>query len=153
MKNKTVALSALCLGALLAFASPLTMAADLKSQPGQMVKVLKTLQTKGYSIVKNVKFDNEKGDFKATVLNAEGKAIEVTVNPQSGQLIKPKEDTAGWTAAQIAKKVEEAGYKNIYEINTEMFGNEYHVKVLDTKNETVSIKVDFETGKITKIAG
>lgn len=153
MKNKTVALSALCLGALLAFASPLTLAAELKSQPGQMFKVLKTLQSKGYIIVKNVKFDNEKGDFKANVLNAEGKTIEITVNPQTGQMVKPKEDITGWTAVQIAKKVEEAGYKNIYEIDTEMFGHEYHVKVLDAKNETVSIKVDVETGKITKISG
>jgi uncharacterized membrane protein YkoI len=152
MKNKTIILSTLCLGSLLAFASPLTFAADLKSQPGEMVKVLKDLQAKNYIIVKKIKFDDNKGDFKADVLNAEGKTIEITINPKTGQMVKPKDDITGWTAVQIAKKVADAGYKNIYEIDTEMFGHEYHVKVLDTKQEKVTIKVDVETGKITKIS-
>ncbi len=149
---KTITLVSLFLGAGLAFASPLALAGDMKSEPGQMVKVLNDLKSKGYMIVKKVEFDDSNGDFKADVVNAEGKNLEITVNPKTGKMVKPKDDITGWTAFEIAKKVQNAGYKNMYEINTEMLGHEYKVKALDEKGEKITIKVDVETGKITKVS-
>lgn len=150
MKSST--LISLCLGSIFAFASPLSLADTAQSQPGQMYKVLTALQSKGYVIVKKVEFDKSKGDYMAKVVNAEGKNITLQINPQTGELTKEKGDITGWTAIEVAKKVEDAGYKNIYEINTEIFGNEYDVKVLNDKGEKVSLKVDVKSGNITKIS-
>lgn len=149
---KTTTLTSLFLGAALAFTSPLVLAGNMKSEPGQMVKVLNDLKAKGYTIVKKVEFNDNNGDYKADVVNAEGKNLEITVNPKTGKMVKPKDDITGWTAFEIAKKVNNAGYKNIYEINTELLGHEYKIKALSEKGEKIIIKADVETGKITKIS-
>ena len=148
MKSST--LISICLGSLLAFTSPLTLAEASKSQPGQMVKVLDDLKDKGYVIVKKIDFDNDKGMYKAKVVNAQGKNIEIQINAQSGEMVKPKDDIEGLTAIEIAKKVQDAGYSNIYEINTEMLGNHYDVKVLDDKGNKLSLKVDPKSGNVVK---
>ncbi len=148
MKNST--LVSICLGSILAFTAPLTFAEDAKSQPGQMVKVLDDLKDKGYVIVKKIEFSKDKGTFKAKVVNAQGKNIEIQINPQTGEMIKPKDDMEGMTAIDIAKKVQDAGYKNIEEINTEILGNHYDVKVIDDKGSKLSLKVDAKSGNIAK---
>lgn len=150
MKNNTIL--SLCLGSLLAFSSPVLLAETFKSQPGQMYKVLTSLKAKGYVIVKHIEFDDSNGEFKAVVVNAEGKNLDLKINPKTGQMSKEKGDITGWTAIEIAKKVQDAGYKNIYDINTEILGNEYKVKALDDKGDKVSLKVDVKTGNITKIS-
>ncbi len=150
MKSNTIV--SLCLGSLLAFTSPLLLAEDFKSQPGQMYKALTSLKAKGYVIVKHIEFDDSNGEFKATVVNAEGKNLDLKINAKTGQMSKDKGDITGWTAIEIAKKVQDAGYKNIYDINTELLGNEYKVKALDDKGDKVSLKVDVETGNIVKIS-
>ena len=106
----------------------------------------------GYTIVKKVEFDDNNGEYKADVVNAAGKNLEIIVNPKTGKMVKPKEDITGWNALEIAQKVQHAGYKNIYEIDTELMGNEYKVKALDEKGEKIAIKVDIQSGKITKVS-
>ncbi len=140
------------LGTVLMFTSPFVLAATPKSQPGQMLKALVFLQSKGYIIVKKIEFQKDSGIYKANVVNAEGKSLEIKVNPETGEMQKPEEDITGWTAIQIAKKLEDAGYNNIYEINTQLLGHQYDVKVLDDSGQELNIKVDVESGNITKIA-
>jgi len=148
MKNAT--LISICLGSVLAFTAPLTLAEDAKSQPGQMVKVLDNLKEKGYIIIKKIGFDKEKGNYKAKVVNAQGKNIEIQINPESGEMIKPKGEMEGMTAIEIAKKVQDGGYTNIDEINTEILGDHYDVKIVDDKGNKLSLKVDAKSGNITK---
>ena len=145
-------LTSLFIGTALVLASPFALAGDKKSEPGHMVKVLNDLKAKGYTIVKKVEFDDDNGEYKADVVNAAGKDLEIIVNPKTGKMVKPKEDITGWNALEIAKKVQDAGYKNIYEINTELMGDEYKVKALDEQGEKISIKVDIKSGKITKVS-
>ncbi len=149
---KITTLASLFLGAAVVFASPLVLANAMKSEPGQMVKVLNDLKSKGYTIVKKIEFNEDNGDYKADVVNAAGKDLEISVNPKTGKMVKPKDDVTGWNALEIAQKVQHAGYKNIYEINTELMGNEYKVKALDEKGEKISIKVEIQSGKITKVS-
>ncbi len=123
LRNRTMksnAIVSLCLSSLLAFSSPALLAETFKSQPGQMYKVLTSLKAKGYVIVKHIEFDDSNGEFKAVVVNAEGKNLDLKINPKTGQMSKEKGDITGWTAIEIAKKVQDAGYKNIYDINTEI---------------------------------
>lgn len=150
MKNSTVV--SLCFGSLLAFAAPLSLADSAQSQPGQMYKVLTELKAKGYVIVKKIEFDGSNGAFMANVVNAEGKNLKLQIDPQTGKIAKEKGDITGWTAMEAAKKVQDAGYTNIYEINTETFGNQFDVKALNDKGEKISLKVDVKSGNITKVS-
>lgn len=146
MKNKLILTAVLT--SFISFASPLIHAEDFQSQPGQMQKALNSLQEKGYIVVKEIKFNDDKGTFEATVANAEGKDLTITINPQTGEMTKPKGDIVGLTAREIAEKVAAAGYPNIYQISTEMLGNEYNVKVMDPQGKKLSLKVDVRTGNI-----
>ena len=150
MKNK--ALISIIIGSIFAFSAPLTFADAPQTQPGQMVKALDDLKSKGYVIVKKIEFDTTNGAFIAKVVNGEGKNIEIQINPQSGEMTKPKSDIEGFTAIEIAKKVQDAGYSNIYEISTELLSNTYEVKVLDDKGQKVSLKLDAKSGNITKVS-
>lgn len=134
--------------ALVLLASPMSFAGDFQSQPGQMVKALNSLKDKGYLVVKEIKFNDDKGTFEATVANAEGKDLNITINPATGEMTKPKGDIVGLTAREIAEKIEAAGYPNIFQINTEMLGNEYRVKVRDQQGKEITLKVDVRTGNI-----
>jgi uncharacterized membrane protein YkoI len=147
---KTKLLVAITLGSLLAVSAPMTFAAKAQTQPGQMVKALEALKDKNYIIIKKIKFDNDKGVFIAKVVNAEGKNLEIHINPTTGDMGKPEGEITGWTAIEIAKKVQDAGINNIYEINTEIFGNKYDVKALDDQGKKVTVKVDVKSGEITK---
>ena len=147
---KTNTLITFSLISLLTVASPFAFAEAPQSMPGQMVKVLDDLQSKGYIIVKKIEFKQENGAYEAKVLNAEGKNINIQINPTTGEMTKPKDEIEGLTAVQIAKKLQTAGYNNIYEINTEIMGNKYTIKVLDENGKKQSLKVDVKTGDITK---
>lgn len=151
MKNTTM--TSLFLGTFLFAASPLSFAAGgLKSEPGQMFKALTALQDKGFVIVKKIEFNGMNGAFNATVVNAEGKNLDLQIDPQTGEVSKNKGAITGWTAREIAQKVQDAGYNNIYEIDTALFGNEYKVKALGDNGKKISLKVDVRTGKINKIS-
>ncbi|MBN9288370.1 MAG: hypothetical protein BGO43_09060 [Gammaproteobacteria bacterium 39-13] len=149
---KNIISASFLLGSFLIVLSPLSLAEGVKTQPGQMDKALSALQDKGYVIVKKIEFNSKNGTFMAKVVNAEGKNLNLQIDPQTGELSKEKGDITGWTAREIAKKVNDAGYDNIYEINTELFGNAYKVKALNDKGEKVSLKVDAKTGKIIKVS-
>ncbi len=129
---------------------PLAFADAPQTMPGQMLKVLDSLHAKGFNIVKKIEFNQENGAFEANVLNAEGKTINIQINPITGEMTKPKGEIIGLTAIEIAKKLQTAGYSNIYEINTELFANKYVVKVLDENGKKQDLKVDVKTGEITK---
>ncbi|MBI2792852.1 MAG: PepSY domain-containing protein [Gammaproteobacteria bacterium] len=150
MNNK--ALISFVLGSFIAFNASATLADAPQTQPGQMIKALEDLKSKGYVIVKKIEFDTTNGAFVAKVVNGEGKNIEIQINPQSGEMTKPKNDIEGFTAIEIAKKAQDAGYNNIYEINTELLSNTYEVKALDDKGQKVSLKMDAKSGNITKVS-
>jgi hypothetical protein len=142
-------IAAICFGSLVAFSSNIVFADAQKSQPGQMIKVLEDLKSKGYVIVKKVEL-KDNGVFDATVVNAVGKDLTVQINAQTGEMTKDKDDVEGWTALEIAKKAQAAGYDNLYEITTELMGDEYIVKALDAQGNKMKLKLDIKTGNITK---
>ncbi len=148
MKGKTLISVILC--STLAIAAPFVFADAPKTQPGEMLKVLNDLKSKGFTIVKKIEFNVENGAFEAKVVNAEGKNISIQINAQSGEMTKLVSDIEGLTALDIAKKVSDAGYSNIFEINTELFGNEYEVMAMDSKGQKIKLKVDVKSGKISK---
>jgi len=132
---------------ILMLCAPLVFAATAKSEVS-MSKALMNLQSQGFSIVRKIELEHN--EYVAKVINAEGKEMKIRINSQTGELTKPKSRQERLSALDIAKKVEEAGYKNIYKIDTEWFRDEYEVKAKDSNGKDLELSVDAKTGKITK---
>lgn len=146
MKNKLMITS--CLSAFITFTAPFALADAPQTQPGDMVKVLDDLKSSGYPIVKKIEFNTLNGAYNATVVNGEGRNLDIQINPQSGEMTRLKNDVEGLKASDVAKKVQEAGFANIYEMSIGMFGNKYYVKVINDKGQKITLTVDGKTGNI-----
>ncbi len=140
----------LILSSFITFTSQSLLADAPTTQPGQMIAVLEELKSKGFVIIKKIDFDVTNGTYAAKVLNAQGKNIDIQVNPQTGEVTKTANEILGLSTLEVAMKVKEAGFPNIYEITTELFGNQYIVKTIDDHGHKVTMNVDFKTGKILK---
>ncbi|HRE31283.1 MAG TPA: PepSY domain-containing protein [Candidatus Berkiella sp.] len=139
-------LIAVCMGALMTMGTSGVFAKEaITSDMMPMSKALNSLQTKGFNVVKKIEFDD--GVYEAKILNAVGKEIKVKMNAKTGEIEKPKEGLALLTALEIAKKVEDAGYRNISKIDTE--GKEYEVKALNKEGKEAKLLVNAQSGEIT----
>ena len=143
---KKQAIIAVCLISMIGLSSSLV--AKEQEEAMKTSAVLESLQSKGFNIVKEIEWKN--GSFTAKVINAEGKEATIKFNPKTGDIVKAKQNQAGLSALEIAKKVEEAGYTHITKINSEMFHNKYVVKASDQRGKNVKLEVDALTGKILK---
>lgn len=139
-------LVAVCMGALMTMSASGVFAKEaITSDMMPMSKALNSLQTKGFNVVKKIEFDD--GVYEAKILNAVGKEIKVKMNAKTGEIEKPKEGLALLSALEIAKKVEDAGYRNISKIDTE--GKEYEVKALSKEGKETKLLVNAQSGEIT----
>lgn len=153
MKTKLITtklLRLLSLSAMLFVVTPMALAAEKATDnSGQMIQALEDLKSKGYVIVKDIKFDKKTDIYTAKVVSGEGKNIKIRLNPKTGDMAKDEDVVEGIPALEVAKRVAAAGYQNIYEINTEFFGNKYEVKAWKD-GKTVDLKVDAKTGELIK---
>jgi hypothetical protein len=136
-------------GLFLIFASLAVTAAEMPTQIAtmpQMSTILQKLQAKGYSIIREIKF--EKGAFEAKAINAQGNEIDIRINPQTGEMFQPTANPARLNMLEVVKKVEAAGYHNIYKIKSD--DDKYDVKALDNNGKSVEVEVNAITGTISK---
>jgi hypothetical protein len=119
---------------------------DVPQKTIPMTNLLKTLESSGYSIVRDVKYDD--GMYKIDAINAQGKDVEAKVNPMTGDITQTKDGSMKLTILNAARKVEDSGYKNIYSI--ESSGDKFKVKALGNDGKKVSLTIDGETGKVSK---
>jgi hypothetical protein len=141
-------LSVIALGMAFTF-SPMVWADNTAPQPKDrlpMSKILQNLERDGYSIITKIELEGEA--FKARVFDARGKEHRVEVEPKSGKINHSKAQPTRLTLGEAVKKVEEAGYQNIYKVKAD--DNEYEMKAFDKDNKRVSLDVDAATGKINK---
>jgi hypothetical protein len=113
-----------------------------------MSAVLRNLQASGYVAIKEVRLED--GFYKAEAINAQGKKIDVRIDPETGKIVEPKSTQPAVVIDIITavNKVEAAGYHGIYKIEAE--DGKYDVKALDQNGKNVHLKVDAQTGKVTK---
>lgn len=112
-----------------------------------MSTVLQNLKMNGYDIVSKIELDNAVYNIEA--MTPQGKQLSITMNAHSGEITSPKENPAPHVSlADAVKKVEGAGYHDISMIV--FSGSKYTVKTLDPKNKKVKLKVDGNTGDISK---
>jgi hypothetical protein len=114
--------------------------------------VINQIEKKGYQDIRSVEFED--GIYKAEATNREGKEVKIYIDPLTNKIlsvkigwkIKRKINTVHFSVLDILKKVEEAGYQNIYEV--ELDGNQYEIKAFDRSGRKSKLKVDINTGKI-----
>lgn len=157
--KKTILLSAIASGMMVWATS--AIAADATTTPATdttiapvvqqitpMSAVLRNLQASGYVAIKEVRLED--GFYKAEAINAQGKKIDVRIDPETGKIVEPKSTQPAVVIDIITavNKVEAAGYHGIYKIEAE--DGKYDVKALDQNGKNVHLKVDAQSGKVTK---
>ncbi len=133
---------------LLLTSSTIALAGDKlpeKSMP--MSQILQSIQKQGFGTIVDIEYDD--GVYSAKAINYRGDNTSLEVAPLSGEIIKPKaEDRDQISIFDAAKKVEAAGYHNIYEMKTSK--SKYEVKAYDSNDKKVSLDVDVKSGTIKK---
>lgn len=108
-------------------------------------KVLEKIAATGYMGLSEL--DLEDNVYKADVVANNGDTLKIKINADSGELMGPKVTPNRYSMLDIAKKVEDAGYK-ITQIKAD--GEKYKVKVIDKDGKKTSLKVSAMTGEISK---
>ena len=116
-----------------------------ENTPVAVSKILENLKAKGYVGLREVELDDNV--YKADVVTAEGEALDVKVNATTGEVMSPKATPNHLSIVDVAKKVEEAGYR-ITKIKAE--GEAYKVRALDKDGKKAALKVNAMTGEISK---
>lgn len=142
MKKRT--LISLFGGCLLALSTQAVLADDIPTG-APMLSILKSLQAKGYSNINKIKFEN--GEYGAQVINSQGKVEKLQINAKTGEILNAPKPEPHITALEAVKRVDAAGYQNIYELAVDAHG--YVVKALDKSGKNVDLSVDSATGKVT----
>lgn len=136
----------LSLGILVSGVTCTIFANDIPEKTIPMTNLIKSLENKGYTVVRDVKYDD--GVYKVDAINAQGKDVEAKVNPMTGVITQSKDGSMKLTTFNAAQEIENAGFKNIYSI--ESSGDKYKVKAMDKDGKKISLTVDGESGKISK---
>ncbi|KTD22853.1 Uncharacterized conserved protein [Legionella lansingensis] len=134
-----------CSGLLLTITAPIVFADNLPANTLPMSKILQSLQSKGYNIIKEIEFEH--GAYEVEAIGPQGNKLELRVNPQTGEISNDKNNQAKpISMLDAVQKLESAGYHSIYKIESE--GNKYEVKALDKNGKKVKLKMNASTGEI-----
>ena len=134
-------------GLFLILSAPIALADDIPSNALPISKILQDLHAKGYTLIKKVEFEH--GTYEVKAIGPNGNKMKLQVNPQTGEITNNKSNNAKMMSMLDAvKKVESAGYHNIYKIKQE--DNKYEVKALDKNGKKVELKINADTGEIKK---
>jgi len=138
-------LTATVLFAMTAAAAAPAKVAAIANAPIAVSKVIENLEAKGYVGLREVELED--AVYQADVVTAEGEAMDVKVNAMTGEVMGSKGTPNHFSIVDIAKKVEEAGYR-ITQIKAD--GETYKVKALDKEDKKAALKVNARTGEISK---
>ncbi|MFT3741546.1 MAG: PepSY domain-containing protein [Gammaproteobacteria bacterium] len=134
-------------GVVLAFTTGLVLAEDVPQQSLPMTSIIQDLSKEGFIGIHSIKFDD--GAYKVEGITKTGSEAKVSVDPQSGLVRKVSDKDKGHLNIMDAtKKIENAGYRKVYQI--EQTDKGFEAKALDKEGKTVNIKVDGITGSISK---
>lgn len=133
----------------LAYAQPVMPPAQDHNQPLalQASVIVKNVQAAGYPLV--TKIELQDGMYKVNALDLQGKSIDIVVDPQKGTLIQPKEpNKIHVTLLDAISLVQNKNYHGIYKVEAD--DGIYYVYALDSQGNKVTLKVDANTGEVSK---
>lgn len=109
-------------------------------------KILENLQSKGYTVFREIEFQN--GLYVTKAFNSQGENLKIRINPQTGEIVEPKAKATTLSLLDITKKLENAGYHSIAKIGFDR--GEYEAIALDKEGKKVDLDIDGKTGEINK---
>lgn len=141
---------------------PVTQAASTAAESWVDIStVVQNLEGAGYPTIEKIKRGSSA--YKAEVFDKAGKEYKVSLDPKTGKITEAKaERESTWSSSEAEKykakpisttdalgKIKAAGYRDIYELETE--SGFYEVNAFDTKGKKVKLTVDGATGAVTPI--
>lgn len=129
--------------------APVAFAAQQSTVPNDalpMSKLLENLHQAGYNVILRVEFDN--GQYRANVIDLQGKPLRVEIAPTTGEILKPKNEGVNLSLLEAAKKAEEAGYHGIYKITATQ--GKVEISAYNKDNKKVTFDINSKTGEISK---
>jgi len=126
-----------------------TAFADTSTKPKNEMKItaaIEKLQAKGYKNIRKIEFKD--GYYEAKVMTADGYKAELRVNTKTGAIENPTKEVKSLGILEIIKKVQAAGYHDIYKISFDE--GKYEVAAIDQAGVDVKLDVNASTGEIKK---
>jgi hypothetical protein len=121
--------------------------ADKSSMLNNGMKIsvaIQKLQAKGYKNIRKIEFKD--GFYEAKVMTADGYKADLRVNTKTGVIENPAKELKWLSILEIVKKVQAAGYHDIYKIKFDDGG--YEVAAFDKDGKDVQLDVDALTGEV-----
>lgn len=113
----------------------------------QIASVISKIESSGYPLVTKIELTD--GIFKVKAIDAQGLAINLEVDPQTGKVISPKKpNLIRLSILDAIKAVEAKDYHGIYKI--EATNGSYTISAIDAKGDQVTLGVDANTGEVSK---
>lgn len=122
------------------------LADEIPSRTLPMSEILKILQTRGYSVIREVEFDD--GLYEVEAFDEKGIQLIIRMNPNTGDFINTNLKTKKYPISMLeaAQRIEGAGYHTIFKI--EAHGSQYEAKALGTEDKKIKLRIDANSGKI-----
>ncbi len=137
------------LSGLLIFPTAAALAANMQPAApiANMMDLLNKLDAAGYHQIKEIEL-GKSGTYKVDTIDEKGRELQFTVDPAKPYIKPLSQQVLTLPTLEIAKKVTEAGYKNITKIKNK--GDKYEVKAQDNQGKAVKLEVNMVTGEIHK---
>lgn len=116
-----------------------------------MTTLIKKLESNGYVFIHEIEFSDD--TFKVEAVNKQGENVELTMNPETGEILTNHEHEKSnmkLTMMDAVQAVENAGYHNIYKITVSLSKSNYEIKALDKNGGRISLNINGVTGEISK---
>lgn len=113
-----------------------------------IMNILTKLKEQGYPVIYKVEID--KGVISVKGLNLQGRDAKMKFDSQ-GNLIEPtgaKQPQPGISLIDAVRKALDAGYKNVFYIDTE--DEDYKIKAYGKDGKEVTVKVDSVNGNLAE---
>ena len=107
------------------------------------VQVRAQLESKGYTKVNDVKFED--GVWKADARSADGNRVDVRLDAKTGEIF-PDEQVANLNEDTVRAKLSAAGYTNVHDVDYE--DGIWNAEADDPAGKDVELKIDPATGEV-----
>ncbi|AOU50717.1 MULTISPECIES: PepSY domain-containing protein [Legionellaceae] len=136
----------ICGGLIFSLSTQTILADEIPSRTLPMSEILKILQTRGYSVIREVEFDD--GLYEVEAFDEKGIQLIIRMNPNTGDFINTNLKTKKYPISMLeaAQRIEGAGYHTIFKI--EAHGSQYEAKALGTEDKKIKLRIDANSGKI-----
>jgi hypothetical protein len=127
-----------------ALAGATAFAQTLGARP-DTAEVIRQLESRGFTDIREFDFDD--GFYEVEARSPNGRRVELTVDPASGDILHP-DYTRLLSAAEIATLLEQGGYTDVRSIERD--DGLYEAEALTAAGQAVELKLDPRDGRVVR---